>query len=225
MNTAKKTGRITGLLLLVQLAGLIVPFVLLHPMTATDYLANAAAYSSQVKVAVLLLLINCALTIGISIVAFPVFRRHSEAVALLLVAAGVIMFTLQVADNAHLMSLLSLSQEYAQAGGPEERFQTLSVVLRSARKWAHYSELLAIDAWICVLYGLLYRSRLVPRALALFGLFTVLVHFAAIPLPMFLGYGGGSILGASLAFSHVALVIWLLTKGFKESLPPAPSSI
>lgn len=32
-RSVKSTGRITGMMLLVQLAGLIVPFVLQHPLT------------------------------------------------------------------------------------------------------------------------------------------------------------------------------------------------
>jgi hypothetical protein len=106
MRSAKSIGRIIGLLLLIQLAGLIVPFVLLHPLTTgpRDYLANAAGASFQIKVAVFLLFANCALTIGITIVAWPVFRQHSDAMALLLVAVSVIMFSLQAVDNAHLRS-------------------------------------------------------------------------------------------------------------------------
>ena len=34
MKSAKSTGRMIGVLLFVQLAGLIVPFVLLHPLTS-----------------------------------------------------------------------------------------------------------------------------------------------------------------------------------------------
>ena len=96
MKSAKSVGRIIGMLLGVQLAGLIVPFVLLHPLTtgARDFLSNAAAASLQIKVAVFLLFANCALTIGISIAAWPIFRQYSEAMALWLVAASVIMFTL-----------------------------------------------------------------------------------------------------------------------------------
>lgn len=215
MKSAKSRGRIIGVMLLAQLTGLIVPFVLLHPMTTSDFLANAAAYSSQIKLAVLLLLANCALTICISILAYPIFREYSAAAALLLVSASVIMFALQAVDNAHLMSMLSLSQEYVQGGGPDAGFQTLSVVVRSARKWTHYSELLAIDSWFFALYGTLCRFPLVPRALALFGLATVFVHFTAIPLPLFLGSGGVPQLGVALAFGHAALALWLLVRGFE----------
>ena len=220
MRSVKGTGQIIGMMLFVQLAGLIVPFVLLLPMTTADFLANAAENSSQIKVAVFLLFANCALTICISIMAFPVFREHSSAIALLLVAVSVIMFSLQAVDNAHLMSMLSLSQQYVQAGGPAELFQTLSAVVCSTRRWTHYSELLVIDAWILVLYSLLYGSRLVPRALAAFGLITVMLHFAGITLPLFLGYSSLTLLGMTMAFSHIALAIWLLVKGFEERNRP-----
>jgi hypothetical protein len=225
MRSAKSVGRIIGMLLLIQLAGLIVPFVLLHPLTSgpRDFLANAAEASLQIKVAVFLLFANCALTVGIAIVAWPVFRQYSSAMALLLVAVSVIMFSLQAVDNAHVLSMLSLSQQYAQAGGPEELFQALAAVVGSARKWAHYSELLVIDAWIFLLYSLLYRFTLVPRALAAFGLITVILHFTGITLPLFLGYRSVTLIGATMAVSHLALVLWLITRGFAE--PPAAAEI
>jgi hypothetical protein len=216
MKSVKSVGRVIGVMLFVQMAGLIVPFALLHPLTRTDYVANAAGSALQFKVAVFLLLANCALTLGISVAGWPVFRRHSERMAILLVAAGVIMFSLQAVDNAHLMSMLSLSQQYAQAGGADGLSQTLSVVIGSARRWAHYSELLVIDAWIFVLYGLLYRFRLVPRALAVFALVTVMLHFAGITLPLWLGYGSVTLMGVPMALSHIALALWMTVRGFDE---------
>jgi hypothetical protein len=221
MKSAKSVGRLIGMLLFVQLAGLIVPFVLLHPLTRgpRHFLANAAGNSFQIKVAVFLLFANCALTIGIAIAALPVFRQYSDAMALLLVAVGVIMFSLQAVDNAHMLSMLSLSQQYAQAGGPDELFQTLAAVVGSTRRWAHYSELLVIDAWIFVLYSLLYRFALVPRALAAFGLITVMLHFTGIPLPLFLGYSSVTLMGVPMALSHIALALWMMAKGFEERLP------
>ena len=218
MRSAKSMGRIIGILLLVQLAGLIVPFVLLHPLTTgpAGFLANAAGASLQIKVAVFLLFANCGLTIGIAIPALPLFRHYSEAMALWLVVLSVIMFLLQAVDNVHVLSMLSLSQQYAQAGGPAELFQTLAAVVGSTRRWAHYSELLVIDCWIFLLYSLLYRLALVPRALAVFGLLTVMLHFTGIPLPGFMGYSLVTMMGVPMAFSHVALAIWLMVKGFED---------
>ncbi len=218
MKSAKNLGRIIGILLFIQLAGLIVPFALLHPIAMTDFLPNAAGNYTQIKLAVFLLLANCALTIGISIVAFPIFREYSSAIALLLVAVSIAMFSLQAVDNAHLMGMLSLSEEFVKAGGSGEYFQPLSAVIRSTRRWVHYSELLVIDTWIFVLYSFLYRFALVPRALAVFGLITVLLHFISIPLPLFLGYSGVTYLGMPMALSHISLAIWLIIKGLGERL-------
>ncbi len=216
MRSAKSVGRLIGALLFVQLTGLIVPFVLLHPLTTgpRDYLANAAGASFQIKLAVFLLFANCALTIGITIAAWPVFRQHSEAMALWLLAASVIMFALQAVDNAHILSMLSLSQQYAQAGGPDGLFQTLAAVVGSTRRWMHFTELLVIDCWIFLLYSILYRFALVPRALAAFGLLTVILHFIGIPLPGFLGYSVVTLMGVPMGLSHLTLALWLTVKGF-----------
>jgi hypothetical protein len=218
MRSTKSTGRIIGILLLIQIAGLIVPFVLLHPLTTgpAGFLANAAGASFQITVAVFLLFANCALTIGIAIAALPVFRQYNEAMALWFVVLSVIMFLLQAVDNVHVLSMLSLSQQYSQAGGPVELFQTLAAVVGSTRRWAHYTELLVIDCWIFLLYSVLYRFALVPRALAAFGLITVMLHFTGIPLPGFLGYSIVTLIGVPMAFSHIALAIWLMVKGFEE---------
>jgi len=225
MKSAKSTGLIIGTLLFVQLAGLIVPFVLLHPLTTgpRDYLANAAGASFQIKVAVFLLFANCALTIGITIAAWPIFRQYSEAMTLWLLAASVIMFLMQAVDNAHILSMLSLSQQYAQAGGPDELFQTLAAVVGSTRRWVHFTELFVIDGWIFLLYISLFRSALVPRALAVFGLLTVVLHFTAIPLRGFLGYSLVTPLGVPMGLSQLALAVWLMAKGFKEWLPGPPA--
>ena len=218
MHSAKRVGQCIGVLLLVQLAGLIVPFVMLHPITrgSRDWLANAAAGAFQIKAAVFLLFANTALTIGIAIAAWPVFRRYSERMALWTVALAVIMFTLQAVDNAHVLSMVSLSQQFAQAGGPDDVFQTLAAAAGSTRRWVHYSELLAIDAWVFMLYSALFRYALVPRALAVLGLLTVVLHLTGITLPLWLGYASITLLGASMALGHTALAGWLMGRGFEE---------
>src|SRR3989442_1477845 len=121
MKSAKSTGRLIGALLVLQLAGLIVPFVLLHPLTKgpRDFLANAAQSSFQIKLAVFLLFANCALTIGIAIAAWPVFRQYSEGLALWLLGLSAVMFSVPAVGNAHILSMLSFSNEYARASGPD----------------------------------------------------------------------------------------------------------
>lgn len=216
MATARNPDRIIGGLLFFQLVGLILPFVLLHPLNADprSYLAAAGGAAFQIKLAVFLLFANCTLTIGITIAAFRIFRQYSEAMAVWLLAASVIMFLLQAVDNVQMLSMLSLSQQYALAGGPAPLFEMTAAVVRSTRRWAHLTELVAIDGWIFIFYSVLYRYSLVPRWVTVFGLVTVVLHFAGIPSRMFLGDSPITLMGVPMAASHITLATWLVARGF-----------
>jgi hypothetical protein len=217
MSSAKSVGRTVGVLLFLHLAaGLIVPFIMLHPLIAPPgFLANAAGVPNQIRAAVLLLFVGSAIAIGIACTAWSVFRQYSSAMALWLLALAVASFSLQAVDNAHILSMLSLSQEYAKASAEKgELFQALAVVVGSARKWSHYSFLLVVGSWIFLLCSLLYRFRLVPRVLAAFGLVGSLLQIAGVTLRGLLGYPPETRLAMPLAPAYVALALWLIVKGF-----------
>ena len=117
--------------------------------------------------------------------------------------------------------MLSLSQEYAKAGTEKaDLFQGLAVVVGSARMWSHYSFLLVVGSWIFLLCGLLYRFRLVPRALAAFGLVGSLLQIAGVTLRGLWGYPPETRLAMPLAPAYVALALWLIVKGFDERHRP-----
>ncbi len=217
MRSAKSIGRIVGILLFVQLVGLTLPFVLLMPIVGAGFLENAAGIAFQIRLAVLLFFANGALTIGIAIYVFPFLREYSARFALSFLAVSVSWFVTQSVDNVYILSMLSLSQQYAESGAANpDLFHALGAALRSTRKWAHYTELLVIDAWMFALFASLYRSTLVPRALAAFGLLMVVIHAAGIPLPVFFGYSSVPPMGFSLALSQIALILCLVVKGFKD---------
>jgi hypothetical protein len=210
----------TGVLLLVQLVGLTLPFILLLPITTPDFLTAAAPAAGQIRAAVLLLFANGGLTIGIAVAAFPFLCARSYRLTLGLLAVSVLWFAIQAVDNVHILSLLSLSQRYVDPGTANaELLGALGAAARSTRRWAHYTELLVIESWFFVFYGLLYRLSLVPRPLAGFGLLMVLVHAAGITLPTFLGRDSVPAMAYSLALSSLAVNGWLLVKGFAEEPP------
>jgi hypothetical protein len=210
----------TGVLLLVQLVGLTLPFILLLPITTPDFLTAAAPAAGQIRAAVLLLFANGGLTIGIAVAAFPFLCARSYRLTLGLLAVSVLWFAIQAVDNVHILSLLSLSQRYVDSGATNaELLDALGAAARSTRRWAHYTELLVIESWFFAFYGLLYRLSLVPRPLAGFGLLMVLVHAAGITLPTFLGRDSVPEMAYSLALSSLAVNGWLLVKGFAEGPP------
>ena len=219
MNSARNAGRIVGVLLLVQLAGLIVPFVMLHALYAPPgFLQSAAHGTGQIRWALLLLLANGALTTGLSIYAHPVLRPASRGLAQWVVVLGAAMLALQAVDNTHVMAMLSLSQQYVDAAGASSRqlFESLGPVVAATRRSAHYSVLLVIGAWMLLFYSALWRARRVPWILPAFGVLAAALHLVGVSLPVFVGQRSVMTMGMVLAASHGALILWLLARGFDE---------
>jgi Domain of unknown function (DUF4386) len=217
MRSAKSIGRTIGVLLFLQLVGLVVPFILILPIATPGFLSEAAEIAFRIRMAVMLLFANGALTIGISIVAFRILREYSVDSALLLLAASVVWFAMQGVDNAHILSMLSLSQQYTAAGGATpELFDALGTAVRSTRRWAHLHRAAGGRRLVLPVQLGPVPFALVPRALPAFGLAMSIVHTTAITLPMFLAYGSVPPLGFSLALSHLAVGAWLVARGFEE---------
>jgi hypothetical protein len=218
MESGVRIGRLTGILVFVQLALLIVPYVILMPGVTTDYLTVAAGMSATIKSAVFLLFGTATVTLAIAIITYPVFREYSQRWTLWLVAISVVWFVMQCLDNANILSMLSLSRRFVEnAGANADLYNLIAAQTRSTRMWVHYTELLVFDVWFALFYGILLRFKLLPRWISIVGLLAVALHLVAIPLPMFIGYQAMPPLGASLAVSHLLVCGWLLAKGFPET--------
>jgi hypothetical protein len=219
MRTAKSVGRTVGVLYLVQMiVAPLVNFVLLAPaLTAPPgFLANAAANTMQVNVAVLLSLVTGALALGIAIVAVPVFRRHSYAMALWFLALAVVHFSGIVVEGIAVRSMLSLSQEYVKADPADiGLFHAPGTLVRSVRNSAHYMNLLVSGSLLLVLYAVLFRFALIPRALSAFGLATVALLITGSMIPLS-GQPVVMQMFMPMGLSQLALVLWLMARGFED---------
>jgi hypothetical protein len=219
MRSAKSTGRAIGVLLPLQsTAAYVENFVLLAPVLAGGaFLANAAGSALDVRVATLLGLAKGVFTVGIAIVAWPVFRRYSESMALWYLALCAVGLALMCVENVSILTMLSMSQEYAK-GDSNAALPTAALVARWFRYWAHYTNLIVGGGATLVLYATLLRFALVPRALAAVGVVAVLLQLTAVARPVF-GYPIVFVLLAPLGLSHLALAVWLLAKGFSDKNP------
>ena len=223
MTSWNRVGQRVGVLLLLQVAmGLTAPFIMLHPLVSPPgFLESAAGVANQTRAAVLLLFVGSALAIAIASAGWCVFSEYSSVMEIWLCALAVATFVLQAVDNAHILSMLSLSQAYAEAGAAKaEVFQALALVVGSARKWSHYSFLLVVGCWIFLLFSLLYRFRLVPRVLAAFGMIGAVLQIAGVSLRGLLGYPPETRLAIPLAPAYVLMAVWLMVKGFDERQRP-----
>ncbi len=219
MTSAKTIGRTFGVLLLLQAAiGSTVNFGLLGTAITgpPGFLTNAAAYSTRMSLAALLMILAGFISVGLSTTAWPVFRRYSSRAALAYVAISGAGLAVAAVESAAIMSMLSLSQEYAKAATPDvSQFDLAGTVVRYARYWAHYTHLLTGSGTLFLVYTTLFRFGLVPRALAGIGLAAILLQMTGLALPFF-GYRVNFYLLAPMGLCHLALSIWLVAKGFRD---------
>jgi hypothetical protein len=220
MESSRTVGRITGVLLLVHLvAGLMLPYILMRSATASGagFLQTAAANAGRVRVGVLLLFVSGAITVAVSLAALPYFRGMGERLALLLVALSAVNLALHAVENGTLLSMVSLSQAYAERGaGDDALFQALGRVVGSARRSAHFTHLLVVGTWIFTLFAALGRARLVPRVLAGLGMLAAALQMGGVPLRAILGLDVMTVLAMPLAPAYLAAAVWLTVKGFEE---------
>jgi Domain of unknown function (DUF4386) len=223
VTPSKSAARAVGFLLHVQLVtGLILPYALLLPLTAPAgaYLGSAAPMAGTVRLSVLMLFVGGAVSLGIAAILWPAIRERQSG--LWLIALAVINFTLQLIENAHWLSLLSMSEAYA-ASVPADAgtFQVLGLAAHASFRWAHYSHILIVVAWLFTLYLVLYRGAMVPRLIAAFGMVAASLHFIGITLPAFGGYAMPypEQFGAPLGLANLVLGLWLMAKGFANAEP------
>ena len=110
-----------------------------------------------------------------------------------------------------LLLLIPLGKEYAAGGGSE-----LLAVARVAQQANHFSYEVGMLAWSIgglVLCRVLLRTGLVPRLLALLGLFGYTAFFAGSVLEV-LGHSVGNALSVPGGLFEVALGLLLISQGF-----------
>ena len=217
MRPTHNTGRAMGILLLLHLiAGLTTPYIILRPLgAALD--ASATVNGFQVRLAVMLLFVGGALTIAIAVTGWSIFREYSFQLATWLLALAIANFVLQCLENAAWMSLFTFSQEYAKANAADASlFHVTGIALRMIWKWVHYTHLLIMVVWMFVLGLVLWRTAVVPRALAVLLPLGSLLQIVGITLPQFIPYPSPApmLMGLPLAIIYLALAGWLIGRGF-----------
>lgn len=225
MDDLKPASRWLAALLLAQMAiGPIANFRLLDPVFQGKggFLANAAPHAAAVGVAALLSIVLALILAGIAVTLWPVLRPLGERMALALAMLGAAAVALAGAENTALLSMVSLSQSYLEAGAPgDSLYEGLRGVVRAQRNWAHLVQLLSAGSVILAMYAALYRFRLVPRCLAGFGIFAALSQMVAVTKPFFGGWVPFFLL-APLGLAQLLLAGWLLWKpGFRRAAPAA----
>jgi hypothetical protein len=138
MNSTRKTAIIVGVLFIVAYLGIFLGSAFYAPiLDAPDYLNKVYPNRIQVIRGMLIELINDAAVVGIAVMLFPIFRKHSESIALGYVGFRVIEAAVLIVGKTSVLALITLSQEYIAAGAPDASyFQASGAVALAEHYWA-----------------------------------------------------------------------------------------
>jgi hypothetical protein len=183
-----------------------------------DYLVHLSTNESQVIVGMLIELIYALAVVGIISTLFPILKKHNEALALGFFSLRFIEAIIMMIHSLILLSLLTLSQEYAAAGMPDgSYFQTTGTLFLAAREWAFLiGSGLVWSLSALILNVLLYQKKLIPRWLSGWGIVGATLSFAAYMLQFF-SINLTEFLYLPIGVQEMVFALWLIVKGIKSS--------
>lgn len=223
MESYRKTGIIVGVLFIIATVASILGKVSLGPgLDAPNYLISFSAHGNEVIMAVVFFLIAAISAVATSFMLFPVLRRHIESLALGYVVLRIFENVFYVVATLGLLLMLTVSQKY-MAGAVDASFYTaIGTLLLVLKDWAGLiGTLFFAGLGSMTLNYVLYRSKLVPRWLSLWG-FIGAALIVILGLSGILGFGMGfnspfALLAVPIAVQEMVFAAWLIVKGFNPS--------
>ena len=219
------TVRLVGLLFLIQLITAAVSYsVLLEPILyGGNFLEDMQAKATTVRVALFLDLICGAAIVAIAVLLFPILKMFSERIAMWYVGLRCVEFATIIVSGILLLTLLSISHDTSTTGiSDATKLEGIGRVVLQARGWTQNMTIIVYGLGAIMFYFLLYRSRLLPRFISIWGLGAVVLLLTEIILDTF-GHGYGMPLMMPMGLNELFLGGWLLVKGFRSTdLKPKP---
>ena len=224
MDSSRKTALIVGVLFLAGYVGIFLGGAISGPiLNAPDYLGKIYPNKTRIIIGMLIeVLLNDVPVVGIGVMLFPILKKYGEGIALWYAGIRAIEAVTLIVGAISTLSLITLSQEYLAAGAMEvSHYQASGALALALRHWA--ADVMLTVFFILgalLLYSILYKSKLVPRFISVWGLIAAASLIAAnvLTVPdLTQGFNPGQILFFPIMSSEILLAIWLIVKGFNPS--------
>ena len=191
--------------------------------------AKLAGSADAVVMTALVEFVWVASGMGIVIALYPVLRLFNPTLALGSVVGRVVENVFILIGTLSLLALLTVSQQAAGSAAPSS-FQAAGDALVAVREWAPgFVAGLAFVVGTSLYNYVLYRSRLVPRWLAGWGLVGAALSLVAYVYAGFTQDFGfttvNDFLSAPIGLQEMVLAVWLIARGFNLSALSAVRSI
>ena len=215
VRSSRRTARAVGLLVLGGYLTYGVGSAIATTIAAAPGSLSSVGASTVFPLSAVLMLVNSALVIGIGALMFPILRRHSQAVAVGYLATRIFEGIVLAMGVVSLLGLAAVSRSYTEAGGAESpSFAALGALASGGNFLAYNVAMAGLGVGSIFFCSLMYRSNLVPRFLAAWGVVGYAIFAAGCLLEILGVTGAGTLAVAPGGLFEVFLAIWLIAKGF-----------
>lgn len=215
----RRTAFLGGALYVLTFLSSIPAVALLGPvLNDREYVLGPGA-DTQVLWGAVLDIVNPIAAVGTAVVLYPVVRRQNQALALGFVTSRLLEAATLMVGVLSVLAVVTLRQDLGATG--DASLVTVAAGLVAVRDWAFLIGTSAAVANALLLGTLMYRSRLVPRAIPLMGLIGAPLLLLGNGLTMFglndLVSGLTAVTLPGIFFWELSLGVYLMVKGFRPS--------
>lgn len=223
MTQDRRNGILIGIFYIVAAVTSVIAVISYEPVLSEQwYLSVANGFKTKVMFGVLNDLMLVLTAVGTSVMLFPYLRRWNEQLALGYLCFRFMEAVLIAVGVVSILGLVQLSIYYeANSLTSVENLNEIGYMLQAFHRWTSMlgpNFMLGINT---ALYSyLLFRTGLVPRTLALFGIITAVLVFIAGLLELFgiiepLSAVKG-LIALPVGVYELSLSVWLIVKGFDK---------
>ncbi len=220
-HSHRMNAKITGVFFIAATLFAIIGLKLYDPILQNpNYIEEAAGHSSQIILGAIAELILVCSNAGTASMLFPYLKKYNENLARgyytfrLLEAITILIGVLSI------LSLMSLSRTFnGDAGAELSIYQPAAAIVKSIHDWTFIvGPLFMLGINTTIYSSVFYRSKLVPRKLALLGITGAILVFISAILVMFdivpMLSAIQILFAIPIAIYEMVLAGWLIAKGF-----------
>lgn len=165
---------------------------------------------------VLMALVHTLVNIGLPVLMLPILKPFGKTLSYGYLSAGIVATMVLIVGAIFLLLNIPLSSLALGAeAGMQGNFELVSQLLVKGNFYAYQTGMTIWGIGGLLFCTLLYRSGLVPRFFAIWGLLGYLI-FGIGTLAELFGYEIGLLLSLPGGLFEITLSIWLILKGFKD---------
>jgi hypothetical protein len=217
LNNYRTTARVVGIVYILGfVVGLVGIGLFQSILGAPDHLSTVSANSMLLGFAAVLWLMAVIGDAAHGVLMFPVLKQQSERMAIGYLAFRIVDAIFIAVMVLFVLIQIPLGSEYLKAAASDAPFfQALSAVFAQAQQYAYQIGMSALGVSGLMLCYTLYKAKLVPGWLAIWGL----VGYATILVGMLsavMGSGLGDLSSIPGGLWEVFVGVWLIVKGFNS---------